>query len=111
MIPETTFSPGLRQELAVVTATGLYDDPEIFLTDAVRTFLAARPDLREAMACTLYARGELSLGRAAEWGGLNIENLKAALYRRGIERQADESPAEIRTMAETALKAAGRKSS
>ena len=54
MIPETTLSPGLRQELAVVTATGLYSDPELFLADAVRTFLAARPDLREAMACTMY---------------------------------------------------------
>lgn len=111
MIPEITFSPSLRQELAVVTATGLYDDPELFLADAVRTFLAARPDLREAMACTMYARGELSLGRAAEWGSLNIEDLKVALHRRGILRQADESPAEIRTMAEAALKAAGRKSS
>ena len=111
MIPETTLSPGLRQELAAVTATGLYDDPELFLVDAVRTFLAARPDLREAMACKMYERGEISLGRAAEWGGLNIETLKAALHHRGVLRQADDTPAEIRTMAEAALRAAGRKTS
>jgi len=109
MINETTLSPSLRHELAVVTATGLYNDPELFLADAVRTFLAARPDLREAMACTMYARGEISLGRAAEWGGLNIEALKIALHRRGVLRHADDAPAEIRTMAEAALRAAGRK--
>jgi len=109
MIPETVLSPDLRHELEVVTATGLYDDPGSFLADAVRTFLAARPDLREAMACTMYARGEISLGRAAEWSGLNIEALKIALHRRGILRHADDTPAEIRTMAEAALKAAGRK--
>ncbi len=108
MIPETTLSPGLHQELAVVTATGLYSDPERFLADAVRTFLAARPDLREAMACTMYARGEISLGRAAEWSGLNIEALKDALHRRGIVRTADETAAEIRGLAESALHAAGR---
>ena len=54
MINETTLSPSLRHELAIVTATGLYNDPGLFLADAVRTFLAARPDLREAMACTMY---------------------------------------------------------
>jgi hypothetical protein len=60
MISEITLSPGLRQEWAVVTATGLYRDPERFLADAVRTFLAARPDLREAMACPMYARAAKS---------------------------------------------------
>lgn len=108
MITNTTLSPGLRQELAVVTATGLYSDPERFLADAVRTFLAARPDLREAMACTMYARGEISLGRAVEWSGLNIEALKDALRRRGIMRMADETAAELRTLAEAAMHVAGR---
>lgn len=108
MIPKTTLLPGLHHELEIVTATGLYDDPEKFLADAVRTFLAARPDLREAMACAMYVRGEISLGRAAEWSGLHIEEFKAALHRRGISRRADESPAEIRAMAEAALTAAGR---
>ncbi|MBM4461504.1 MAG: hypothetical protein FJ011_27735 [Chloroflexi bacterium] len=109
MMRETTLSPGLRQELAVVTATGLYSDPEWFLADAVRTFLAARPDLREAMACTMYVRGEISLGRAIEWSGLNIEVLKDALRRRGIVRMADETAAETRGLAEAALQAAGRR--
>jgi predicted HTH domain antitoxin len=74
----------------------------------VNTLLAARPDLREALACQLYARGVFSLGRAAEWGGLNIEAFKMALHRRGIKRAAFESPDEIRAMAHQTLRVAGR---
>ncbi len=108
MISETVLSPDLRRELAVVTETGLYDDLERFLADAVRTFLAARPDLREAMACRMYARGEISLGRAAEWSGMSIEDFKVALHRRAIARTTDDTAAETLALAETALKAAGR---
>lgn len=108
MIPETTLLPDLRQTLSVVSETGLYSDPELFLADAVRTFLAARPDLREAMACAMYARGEISLGRAAEWSGLNIEAFKDVLHRRGIVRMAAETATDIRSLAEIALQAAGR---
>ncbi|MGK7901837.1 MAG: UPF0175 family protein [Hormoscilla sp.] len=79
-----------------------------FITDAVRTFLAARPDLREAIACKLYERGVFSLGRAAEWSGLNIEAMKQALERWGVVREAIETQAEIEAMAHNTLKAAGR---
>jgi len=102
-----------REELAAVTATDStatdsYENEEAFLTDAVRTFLAACPDLREAMACKLYERGDSSLGRAAEWSSLPIEAMKESLHSRGIVRQADESPAETAAMAHEMLKAAGR---
>jgi predicted HTH domain antitoxin len=104
-----TFVPlRLREELDALAATGLYPNEESFLTDAVNTLLAARPDVRESLACQLYARGVFSLGRAAEWSGLNIEAFKAALHRRGIERTAFESPDEIHAMAHKTLRAAGR---
>jgi len=51
------FSPGFRDELTAATEAGLYETEEAFLDDAVHTFLAARPDLREAIACKLYERG------------------------------------------------------
>ena len=98
----------LDEELAAVTETGLYESREAFLSDAVHTLLAARPDLREAVACKLYEKGAFSLGRAADWAGLSIETLKEALHRRGISRQAPESPAEVEAMARAALKSAGR---
>ena len=102
------FSPGFRAELTAATEAGLYESEEAFLNDAVQTFLAARPDLREAIACKLYERGDLSLGRAAEWGGLSVEAMKEALHRRAISRHTDDEPTEIVEMAQATLKASGR---
>jgi len=101
-------SPQFREELAALIETGLYESEERFLADAVRTLLAARPDLREAIACKLYERGIFPLGRAAEWSDLSIEVMKEALHRWGVMRQAPEGPAEIKAMAREALRAAGR---
>ncbi|MDH7487399.1 MAG: UPF0175 family protein [Anaerolineae bacterium] len=108
MLKDTALPSVLREELTVVTEAGLYEDEETFLIDAVRTFLAARPDLREAIACKLYERGDFSLGRAAEWSGLSIEAMKEALHRRGIIRRADENANETAAMAHETLEAAGR---
>lgn len=98
----------LDEELTAVTETGLYESREAFLKDAVNTLLAARPDLREAVACRLYEKGVFSLGRASEWSGLSIEGMKEALFRRGISREAKETPAEVGAMAQEALSAARR---
>lgn len=103
-----TLSAQFREEMAALIETGLYESEERFLADAVRTLLAARPDLREAIACKLYERGVFSLGRAAEWSDLSIEAMKKALYLWGITRQAPEGSAETEAMAREALKAAGR---
>ena|SRR5215203_3892710 len=98
----------LEAELEAVTETGLYESRESFLSDAVRTLFAARPDLRETVACRLYEKGVFSLGRAAEWTGLSIEDIKERLDQRGIPRQAPETAEEIEAMAHAALRAAGR---
>jgi len=98
----------LEDELAVVTETGLYESREAFLSDAVATLFAARPDLREAVACKSYEKGLFSLGRAAEWSGLSIEEMKDRLNRRGIARESSASLAEIEEMAKTSLKVARR---
>ena len=98
----------LDEEVAAATETGLYESREAFLADAVHTLLAARPDLREAVACKLYEKGAFSLGRAADWAGLSIEAMKEALHRRGVSRQAPESAAEVEAMARAALRSAGR---
>jgi predicted HTH domain antitoxin len=101
-------SPGLENELAAVVDTGLYESAETFLADAVKTFLAARPDLRIAVACSLYAHGVFSLGKAAEWSGLDIEAMKVVLHRHDVDRTAPETPAETALMARQALAASGR---
>lgn len=98
----------LEAELDAVTETGLYESRESFLSDAVQVLFAARPDLRETVACRLYDKGIFSLGRAAEWTGLSIEDLKERLDQRGISRQAPETVEETEAMARAALRAARR---
>src|SRR5258707_13805365 len=98
----------LEDELEAVTETGLFESRESFLAAAVEILFAARPDLREAVACRLFEKGILSLGRTAEWSGLSIEEVKERLHRRGISRQAPENLEETEAMARAALRAAGR---
>ena len=98
----------VKDEVSAAVAAGYYTDEETLITEAVRTLLAARPDIREAIACQLYARGLFSLGKAAEWAGLNIEQMKLALHQRAIERTAAETTEEVAAMASAALRAAAR---
>lgn len=97
----------LEEELKAVTEAGLYESKEAFLVDAVNTFLAARPDLREEIACKLYEKEVFSLGRAAEWAGLSIEEIKESLHRKGIPRHTPEL-AETEAMVLKSLEAARR---
>jgi len=78
------------------------------IADAVRTLLAARPDVRLTTACRLYERGTVSLGKAAELADVDIESFKRTLHDRDIERTAPESLAETVEMAKSSLRAAGR---
>lgn len=101
--------PGLLQEQIVAAQeAGFYASEAELVTDAVRTLLAARPDVRLATACKLYERGTVSLGKAAELAGLDMVSLKRVLYERGITRTAPESLAETTKMAHASLQAAGR---
>lgn len=98
----------IQEEVAALTETGLYANAEAVLTDALRTLLSARPDLRVAVACHLYAKDRFSLGRAAEWAGLTIEDMKEELHNRGIPRSTEDEPEAVETMAKEAAKLAGR---
>ena len=98
----------LEEQVSVLAEFGGYESPDAIVRDALQTLLAARPDLRELVACVLNQRGVFSLGRAAEWSGLSIEAMKAALAGRDISRQAPESVAETEEMARRAIARAGR---
>jgi predicted HTH domain antitoxin len=100
----------LKEQVAAAQETGLYASESELIADALRTFLAARPDVRLTTACRLYERGTVSLGKAAELADIDMECFKRALHERGIERTTPESPAETIEMAEAALRAAGRSS-
>ncbi|HZQ09155.1 MAG TPA: UPF0175 family protein [Anaerolineae bacterium] len=95
-------SPLLEAEVKVAAESGLYASEEEFIAEAIRTLLAARPDVRLTIACKLYERGAISLGKAAELGGLDLEAMKIALQARGISRIAPEDLSETERMADAA---------
>jgi predicted HTH domain antitoxin len=97
----------VRDEVSAAVEAGIYADEEAFVADAVRALLAARPDVQEAVACRLYERGVYSLGKAAEWSSLDVEQIKLALHRREIEHTAPETPEEVEAMARAALRTSG----
>ena len=98
----------LSAQLVAAHEAGYYDSEDELLAEAVRTFLAARPDVRVAAACRLYERGTVSLEKASKLAGLNHVAMKQALHERGISRVAPESLAETEEMARVALRSAGR---
>jgi predicted HTH domain antitoxin len=103
-----SLSPDLENEVAAAVESGMYESKEDLIHDAVYTLLAARPDLRIAVACKLYESGDFSLGKASEWSGISIEAMKAELGQRGINCQSTQSTADIEGMARNALQQSNR---
>jgi predicted HTH domain antitoxin len=101
--------PGfLEEQIAAAQEAGFYASEAELVADAVRTLLAARPDMRLATACRLYEQGTLSLGKAVELSALDVERFKRALDEKGISRTAPESLTETTEMARVSLRTAGR---
>ena len=92
----------VKKELKVIQSTGFYRDEEEFIKEAINTLLAARKDVRVSVACELYKRDEISLGKACEIASLNIEEMKEVLYKRGIRRSVNVSSVEMESMAKKA---------
>ena len=84
----------LKMEIEASPETGYYDNKSEFLRDATRTLLAARKDLRIAIACELYKKEKISLGRAVEIAGLNYDEMKKILAEREIRIRSGSKTAE-----------------
>ena len=96
----------IKMELKVIPSTGFYKTEEEFVKEAINTLLAARKDLRVVIACELYKRDEISLGRACEIASMDIEGMKDVLYKRGIKRRVNVRLEEMENMAENAVELA-----
>lgn len=59
----------------------------------------------------MFQKGEISLGKAMDISGLDIEKMKKALKDRGIERRSDKSIEEIKSASAELLKRARETSS
>jgi predicted HTH domain antitoxin len=77
--------PHIAKELDVIHELGLYKDKKDFILDAINTMLSANRNLRIAIACKLYEKEEISLGKAAEIVSTSIEEMKKILSDHGIK--------------------------
>jgi predicted HTH domain antitoxin len=93
----------LQLQVKAARESGFYASEADMIADAIRTLLAARPDIRLASACRLYEQGEISLGKAAELAGVDIVSFKEKLHDLGVERVDPESLDEITLMARQSL--------
>lgn len=99
----------IKKEIQIIPSTGFYKSGDEFITDAVNTLLAARKDIRIAIACELYKREEISLGKACEIASVDIGEMKEILHTKGIDRKSGLDIKETENIAEEAVNFAGRK--
>lgn len=85
----------LEDELEAVVRAGAYQSREEAIGHALEVLLAANPSLRLDTAVEMYRKGRVSLARAAEVAGLEIEGFKAKLGEENVPIIVDEPPEEI----------------
>jgi predicted HTH domain antitoxin len=90
----------LEDELIAVMQAGDYTSREEAIGHALEVLLAANPPLRINTAVELYRLDKVTLTRAAEIAGLELEALKAQLAKRDVPILVDEPSEEIRAGAE-----------
>ena len=85
----------IDKELKAILKTGGYSSKKAVVGHALEVLLAANPPLRLAMAVELYRGGEVTLARASEIGGLDIEAFKDHLSEKGIDRNVEVSREDV----------------
>lgn len=73
---------------------GKYSNKDELMKDALRALLRAKPELKKDVAIELYKKGAVSLSRAAEIYGSNMEDFKELLKERGIKIEVPHIPVE-----------------
>src|SRR5712691_6892157 len=82
MSEETT----LLDAVTVLIERGIYKDRDALVQDALRALLRSKPELCGHLAVALYQREDVSLTRAAEISGLDLESCKDLLREGGVVR-------------------------
>ena len=90
----------LEDELMAVVQAGDYTSKEEAIGHALEVLLAANVPLRINTAVELYRQEKVTLTRAAEIAGLELETFKARLAVQRVPIYVDEPPEEVRTGAE-----------
>lgn len=76
----------LLDEPDILVKRGIYKDRDALMTDAMQSLLRSKPELRRELAIELYAIESISLSRAAEISGVDIESFKELLREAGVAR-------------------------
>ena len=90
----------LEDELKAVVQAGDYKSKEEAISHALEVLLAANVPLRINTAVELYRQEKVTLARAAEIAGLELEAFKGRLAEREVPILIDEPPEEVRAGAE-----------
>jgi predicted HTH domain antitoxin len=83
---KTMITRTLLDELNLLVEQGVYEDQDALLEDAMRSLLRSKPVLRRQLAIELYKQRKISLSRAAEIEGVDIESFKETLREAGMTR-------------------------
>lgn len=75
----------LAESIQKVLVPKYYKSMNALIEDAFRALLNLKPELKVEMAVELYLREEVSLSRAAEIAGMDIESFKEILKARGLK--------------------------
>lgn len=75
----------LSKSLPGVLVPKYYKSVDNLIEDAFRSLLNLKPGLKVEMAIELYLREEISLSRAAEMAGTDMESFKDILKARGLK--------------------------
>lgn len=81
----------LTDELEAVVRAGQYPSAEEVIRHAIEVLLTANPALRRDVAIDLFRQGKVTLARAAEIAGADIETFKQYLAEVGGLVEVDES--------------------
>jgi len=78
----------------ILVGIGKYPSKKALIEDALRALIRAKPELKRDVAIELYKKEEVSLSRAAEICGLNIEDFKEVLKGKSIKISVPSIPVE-----------------
>ena len=90
----------LEDELKAVVKAGAYSSREEAIRHALEVLLTANPHLRVNTGVELYRHNQVTLSRAAEIAGLEVEAFKERLTEQAVQIVVDESSEEVRAGAD-----------
>ncbi|GBC95751.1 hypothetical protein HRbin16_01545 [bacterium HR16] len=85
----------LTDELEALVRAGYYPSTEEAIQHAIEVLLTANPLLRRGVAVDLLRRGKVTLSRAAEIAGTDMETFKQYLAQAEVVVEVDEPTEEV----------------